>query len=111
MADLEGSKAPAFLVLRRSCAGGHPGRNRGSDGVCFPVTGRPGPASNHRKPVARCGNGVVPFELETNGMSLRALVMVGVVTLGGLSACSKKPEPPVPAPTNQSPHAGGHAAA
>jgi hypothetical protein len=44
-------------------------------------------------------------------MSLRALVMVGVVTLGGLSACSKKPEPPLPAPTNQSPHAGGHAAA
>lgn len=44
-------------------------------------------------------------------MSLRALVMVGIVTLGGLCACSKRPEPPVPAPTNQSPHDTGHAAA
>lgn len=44
-------------------------------------------------------------------MSLRTLATVGVITLGGLSACSKRPEAPVPAPTNQSPHDAGHAAA
>lgn len=43
-------------------------------------------------------------------MTPRALAMFAAVALG-LSACSKRPEPPVPAPTNQSAHDGGHAAA
>ena len=44
-------------------------------------------------------------------MNLRALVVVGVAVLGGMSACRTKPEPPLPAPTNQSAHGGGHPAA
>ena len=43
-------------------------------------------------------------------MTLRALI-VGTVALGALSACNKRPEPPVPAPTNQSAHESAPAAA
>ena len=42
-------------------------------------------------------------------MNVRAIA--GVVILGSLVACSKRPEPPLPAPTNQSAHDGAHAAA
>ena len=42
-------------------------------------------------------------------MSVRAIV--GVIILGSLFGCSKRPEPPLPAPTNQSAHDGAHAPA